>query len=104
KAVGYDMKSTHRIESAIRYIIGEENQSGHSWIAFKPLLNRAIELLNIDKSLIEHVLNGNPKNIVKVDERYTTKFIYNAEQEVALKMTQMKLQGKNIFETEELDT
>jgi exodeoxyribonuclease V alpha subunit len=104
KAVGYSMTSPHRIASAIRYIIGEENQSGHSWIAFKPLLNRAIELLNIDKSLIEEVLNDGCKDVVKVDERYTTKFIYDAEKEVALRMTQFKTQSTKIFETEELDT
>lgn len=103
KAVGYDMHSPHRIASAIKYIIGEENQSGHSWIAYKPLLNRAIELLNINKSYIEDVLNDTPKNIVRVDDRYTTTFIYGAEQEVALRMTEMKLQSEKIFETEELD-
>lgn len=103
KAVGYDMESPHRIASALSYIIGEENQSGHSWISFKPLLSRAIELLNINKSLIEDVLSGNPKNIIKVDERYTTKAVYDAEKHVALRMTEFKTQSKKVFETEELE-
>lgn len=103
KAVGYDMTSSHRIESAIRYIIGEENQSGHSWIEYKTLLNRAIELLNIDKSYIKDTLGNGAKNVVEVDGRYTTESVYNAEREVALRLTQMKLQSKKIFETDELE-
>ena len=57
KAVGYDMKSDHRIDSCLRYIISEENANGHSWIGRKQLLNRAIELLNIDKKDIENRLD-----------------------------------------------
>jgi exodeoxyribonuclease V alpha subunit len=104
KAVGYDMKSPHRIHSALRYIIGEENQSGHSWIGYKQLLNRAIELLSLHKDLIITELQGQPKGIVKIDERYTTKGVYQAEGEVALAMTQFKTQSTTIFEKEELDT
>lgn len=103
KAVGYEMTSPHRIASALRYIIGEENQSGHSWIVFKQLLNRAIELLNIDKTYIEDVLNGQPKGIVRVDERYTTKGVYDAEQQISLRMTQLKTNTNKVFETEELE-
>lgn len=104
KAVGYDMHSPHRIASALRYIIGQENQSGHSWVDFKTLLNRAIELLNISKTHIEDVLSGQPKDIISVDGRYTTQQVYDAEREVSLKMTQFKTNSKKIFETEELDT
>lgn len=104
KAVGYSMTSPHRIMSAIRYIIGEENQSGHSWIMYRQLLNRAIELLNIDKKLIIEELDGEPKGIVVVDERYTTTQVYEAEKEVALRMTQFKTQSRQVFKTEELDT
>jgi exodeoxyribonuclease V alpha subunit len=103
KAVGYDMKSPHRIASALRYIIGEENQSGHSWIGHKQLLNRAIELLNINKGLIIEELAGEPKGIVKIDDRYTTKGVYKAESEVALRMTEYKTQSTKVFETEEVD-
>jgi exodeoxyribonuclease V alpha subunit len=103
KAVGYSMTSPHRIASALSYIIGEENQSGHSWIDSKTLLNRAIELLNINKSYIIEVLNGSPKNIVNIDDRYTTEMVYKAENHVSMAMTQFKTQSKKIFETEELD-
>jgi exodeoxyribonuclease V alpha subunit len=103
KAVGYDMHSPHRIASAIHYIVGEENQSGHSWVDYKTLLNRAIELLSINKSYIIDVLNGNPKNIVKVDDRYTKESVYNAENYVSMKMTQYKSNSNKFIETEELE-
>jgi exodeoxyribonuclease V alpha subunit len=103
KAVGYSMTSSHRIASALQYIVGEENQSGHSWIEYKPLLNRAIDLLNINKSYIEDVLNTNPKKIINVDGRYTTEMVYDAENHVSMSMTQFKTQSKKVFETEELE-
>jgi exodeoxyribonuclease V alpha subunit len=104
KAVGYSMTSKHRIDSALRYVIGEENMSGHSWIGHKQLLNRAIDLLNISKSYIEERLAGEPKGIKNVDgERFTTELVYNSEQYVAQRMTQFKTSSKNLFSTEELD-
>lgn len=103
KAVGYDMTSIHRIDSAIRYIIAEENQSGHSWIDRKTLLNRAIELLNLTKDLIEERMNANPKGVLNKNERFTTEVVYDSEQYVAMRMTQFKTQSKKLFKTEELD-
>src|SRR5690606_3981185 len=103
KAVGYSMTSPHRIASALRYIIRKENQNGHSWIDYKQLLNKAIELLSINKSYIEDVLNSGPKGIVRVDSRYTTKGVYDSEKYVAMKMVQYKTNSKKIFETEELE-
>jgi exodeoxyribonuclease V alpha subunit len=100
KAVGYDMKSPHRISSACRYIIGMENASGHSWVGYKVLLNRAIELLSIDKKTIMEVLKCEPKGIICVDERYTIDAVYYAESNVAMNMIRFKTQSKKVFETE----
>lgn len=102
KAVGFDMTSPHRIISCLHYVIGNENSNGHSWIEYKQLLNGAIELLNIDKSYIEDVI-ANSENIVKLDNRYTTKQVLEAESGVSLSMTMFKTQSKKVFETEELD-
>ncbi|UUG68042.1 AAA ATPase [Bacillus phage PK-3] len=104
KAVGYSMTSKNRIDSALRYIISLENMSGHSWISRKPLLNRAIELLNISKEHIITVLDNDTKGIKNVDgERYTRDAVYEAEQFVAQRMIQYKTQSKKLFETDELD-
>lgn len=105
KAVGHSMESPHRIDSCLRYIIGEENSSGHSWIGRKQLLNRAIELLNINKELIEHRLDFGAEKIKNVDgERFTTELVYACEKYVAQRMTQFKTTSKNLFETDELNT
>lgn len=103
KAMKYSMKSPHRIKSCLFYCINEENTSGHSWIDYKSLLNKAIDLLNIDKSYIEEVLEQGIEGIVNVGERYTTKAVYSAEKYVAMKMVQFKTKSKKVFETEELD-
>lgn len=104
KAVGYSMTSEHRIDSALRYIIGEENMSGHSWIGHKQLLNRAIELLNIKKDYIEDRLNGKAKGILNIEgDRFTKETVYEAEDYVALRMTQFKSSSKKLFETDELE-
>jgi len=102
KAVGYDMYSIHRITSCLMYVIGAENQNGHSWVGYKQLLNGAIELLNIDKKSIENVIIENDK-ILNFDGRYTTEKVYNAESFVSLSMTRFKTQSKKVFETEFID-
>lgn len=104
KALGYSMTSTNRIDSAIWYIITEESKNGHSWIGLKQLLNRAIELLNIDKTLIKKRLKDGVKSVKEMSEdRFTTQAIYKAELNVAQSMTQFKSSSKKLFETEELD-
>lgn len=108
KAVGYDMKSPHRIKSAISYIIGEENASGHSWIEHKTLLNRAVDLLNIEREVIEYLLNTGFKNVMRIEDedmvRFTKTSVYEAEKNVAMRLTQFKTQSKKLFETEEVET
>lgn len=103
KAVGYDLKSPHRIDSCIRYVIGEENINGHSWVGYKQLLNKCIELLNIDKKYIEDRMDGKADKVVIKEGRYTTKAVYEAERYIAERMIQFKTQSKALFTTEELD-
>lgn len=103
KAVGYDMHSRHRIESCIRYCILEENGNGHSWVDYKTLLNKAIDLLNISKTYIEDVLHNGVENVLNLDDRFTTKGVYESEKYVAMKMVQYKTHSKKVFETDELE-
>lgn len=103
KAVGYDLKSPHRINSCLSYVIGEENANGHSWVGYKQLLNRSIDLLNISKTIIEDVILNNPVGIIDIDDRYTTKVVYESEKAVAEAMTRFKTQSKKVFESEEID-
>lgn len=105
KAVGYSMTSPHRIDSCLRYIIGEENANGHSWITRKQLLNRAVTLLNISKTLIDDRLEADAKGIKNVDdERFTSQAVYDAECLVAQAMVRFKTQSSKVFTEEEINT
>lgn len=104
KAMGYDMKSHHRIDSAIRYAIDEENTNGHSWIGRKQLLNKAIDLLGLPKALIEERLSGEPANVLKVDEeRFTTQQVFDAEQYVAMRLMEFKSNSAPFVKRELVD-
>ena len=104
KAVGYSMTSPHRIDSALRHVITEENMNGHSYIGRKQLLNRAIDLLNITKGLIDERLDGEVDNILNVDdERFTKQNVYDSESYIAQRMTAFKTTSKKLFKTDELD-
>lgn len=104
KAMGFDMKSAFRIDSAIRYAIDEENNNGHSWVGRKQLLNKAIDLLSLSKPLIEERLNGNPENVLKVDEdRFTTQQVFDAEEHVAMRLTELQTNSKPFIKSEEVD-
>lgn len=104
KAMGYDMEANPRLDACFAFIIGGENNNGHSWITRKQLLNKSVELLNISKKVIVKRLAEPSKYIVRVDDRYTTMKVYKAEKFVAMKMNQFKTQSKKLFKTEELDT
>lgn len=106
KAVGYSMTSPHRIDSALQYIVGEENSNGHSWIGRKQLLNRAIDLLNIAKKLIDERLESDSvENVMNVDnERFTKRNVYDNESYIAERMTSIKTTSKMLFKPEEIET
>lgn len=103
KAMGYDMKSPFRIGAAVHYIVAMENANGHSWISHKQLLNRAIDLLNIKRVLVETELTNGINGIMKVGERYTKKRVYEAEEYVAQSMIRLKNNSKTLFEPEYID-
>lgn len=100
KSVGYSMTSPHRIDSCLIYCIMEENGNGHSWINYKQLLNKAIELLRISKNHIEDRLKSGVEKIMKIDDRFTLNNIYHSERFIAHKMTQYKTQSKKMFDTD----
>lgn len=104
KAMGYDMKSPHRIDSAIKFAIEEENNNGHSWVSRKMLLNKAIELLTLPKKPIEERLDDNPVGVLKVDDdRYSVQTVFDAEELVAMKITQMNKFSTPFMKREKVD-
>lgn len=105
KSVGYSMTSPNRINACLTYVIGSENKNGHSWIDFKQLLNKTVTLLNIENKHIKTQIKEAVRSgtIIHDNERYTMMPVYNAENYVAMKMTQLKTRSKNMFIKEELD-
>lgn len=104
KAMGYDMKSPHRIDSAIRFAIDEENTNGHSWVGKKQLLNKSIDLLSLPKSFIQARMDEGAENVLRVDEeRFTTQQVFDAEEHVAMKLTSLQNQSKSFMKKEQVD-
>lgn len=103
KALGYSMTSPLRIGSCVEYVISKENANGHSWIERRPLLNKCIELLRIDKSIIDEVIESCPDGIVCVNKRYSKKSIYDAEDYIARRLFTFKMQSKELFSKEHVD-
>lgn len=104
KAMGYDMKSKNRIESCITFCIEDINKDGHSWISRKSLITKMMDLLSLTRAYIDSVLDEiHNDNIVVVDGRYSTKYIYGCESIIARKLKDFNINSKKIFKDEELD-
>lgn len=105
KAMGYDLKSPHRINSAIKFAIEEENTNGHSWMDRKQILNKTITLVNLNKKLIEECLDvEEPESFVRTEDgRFTVKAVYEAEKFIARKIKRMGQNTTPLLPKEEID-
>jgi len=103
KAVGYDMNSPKRIESCLEYCIMEENDNGHSWLDAKLLINKAVDMLSVNRVLVENTIEELGDKFINDNGRYTLKYVYEAEKYIAQKLIQYKSYSKKVFQTEELD-
>lgn len=103
KSIGYELTSAHRIDSCLRYCISEENQDGHSWISYRKLLNKSIDYLNIKKNFVEERLELVPDKMIRIDDKFSLKTIYDAEKYIATKITNLTKNSKKVFDTDELD-
>lgn len=65
-SMGVAKDSKNRIHECIRYVIGENLESGHSWIDQRDVLNKTIDLLQISREKIENELFS--KNIEGVSD------------------------------------
>lgn len=105
KAMGYDLKSPHRINSAIKFAIEEENTNGHSWMDRKQILNKTITLVSLNKKLIEECLDvEKPENFVRTEDgRFTVKAVYEAEKFIARKIKRMGQNTTPLLPKEEIN-
>lgn len=84
---GEDKEGFKRIEACINYIIHEQTKEGHSWTDIADMVEKASELLNINKYHIESFLGtldmDDKTNILIVNEhQVTSKYYYRIEKEV----------------------
>ncbi|MGL4990632.1 MAG: SF1B family DNA helicase RecD2 [Sarcina sp.] len=68
QSLGVEKKSIFRIQCGIAYIINKFCASGNTYMPQNELINEAIELLDVDKSVIEeNIINATLDNKIKVE-------------------------------------
>jgi len=104
QSIGYDLTSPNRIVAGIHYAIEEENNAGHVWVDYKKLLNKAIDLLKINNKIIEDFLNNFEfEEVLRIGDRFTFKYLYEIEKNIATKLKEMASKSNKIFTDEELE-
>ena len=86
---GEDLHSNYRIGSALRYILTEQGQDGHTWIDKDSLLQEAHKLLNIEQYIINEFLSEPSERTQIVTDEYervSLKRYYNDELMVLLNL------------------
>lgn len=83
-ANGEDKEGFKRIEACVNYLIHEQAQEGHSWTDVNEMVEKATELLKIDKLNVEsylHTLDMTPESFIRNinEHQITTKYYYEQE-------------------------
>lgn len=82
--MGIDPISSYRIEACVFYILNEESEnSGHSWVSLKYLLDKCVDLLNIDVEYIEsYIDNYHGRYLYIKDDKVAKTNLYNYEDNI----------------------
>lgn len=101
---GDDKNNKNRIVAGLKYILEEEAQSGHSWVARNSLVNKGVELLGIEQKLIEEVLHllEDEKDFYFEDKRVSLYKYYFYEKEISKKLFKM-LQTESNTNIDDID-
>ena len=78
-----DKNSPFRIESCFTHVIEEEMSSGNTWIDKKGMIDKSVGLLEIDREFVEEILFKEMEDVIEVEDRYTLKYVYETERQVA---------------------
>jgi exodeoxyribonuclease V alpha subunit len=80
-SMGMEKDSPKRITACINYVLSEESdKNGHSWVSRESLLKKSTELLGIDLSYVESLLNSyNGKLLYIKDDKVARMNLYNYE-------------------------
>lgn len=88
--MGYDMASPNRICECIKYLIGEEEKNGHTWIDKKHLMNEVSTMLSLKLSLINEAFNHlNEDEVLVFDNKVCLTKTYIAEKIICERLMQI---------------
>ncbi|TVY09937.1 helix-hairpin-helix domain-containing protein [Paenibacillus cremeus] len=82
KNMGIPDNSKFRIQAGIKHIISEEEQSGHTYLEYDDLLEKAAECLVLDRGLIEPEIDKTEGLYIE-DDKIALRKTYDAESDVA---------------------
>lgn len=90
---GIDKDSKFRIESCIKYVLGEASNNGDTWMNKKALLNKLAGVLELTTEVIEPVLEVmTGETIINIDNKYGLHSNYSKEDFIATKIIEMNSQ------------
>jgi exodeoxyribonuclease V alpha subunit len=104
---GDDKENVNRIKSAIKYILEQEEQSGHSWMSKRSLVDTVQDILTIDKShivnLLEEIESKKQGDIFIYNDQVALYRNYRYEKEIRDKLYSLQ-NAKNGIVVTDVDT
>jgi exodeoxyribonuclease V alpha subunit len=93
--LGIDPGSSERIDSGIRYVLGQAVEQGHVWLPVEELGRTAAETLAVDLGRVEEVLRELPAGgrVVLDGERVYRSDLHRAERSVAARLRALASAG-----------
>lgn len=99
--MGYNPEGNHRIQSAIEFILEENEKEGHTYINVSKLIDEVEALIGVSSDLIAREITE-IKTVIIVDEKIAFKKTYQSELNIANKLMDMLKNSKELnFNVEE---
>ena len=89
---GDDKENKNRVYAGIVYLLEEEETQGHCWLSEDALIDKAYDLLQVDKKVIREVLHKNTEKktqIVKIEDRIALQRVYYYETYIKSKLLKL---------------
>lgn len=95
RQMGIELDNPHRIHAGIVYVLEQEQLNGNGYMEYDNLLQECVNLLEIDKSKIEHELESQIDKVIRIGDRFALQKVYNAEKYVAQRLLEMNREIQN---------
>lgn len=88
--MGFEKESYKRIKAGLKFVLQEASESGHTYLPRDELLNRSVEVLNVDEHLVTQSLDHLTLEniIIKKDNRIYLPHLYKSESSVGDQLIQ----------------